>query len=355
MPAPSVHYREAMLHFFQQDPTVTPTFLSKQVGVCRETARIWLAKFNAGDTSLKDAPRAGRPRALSTAEHNAVKRHASTTKGACIRSATRLVNRKRGKGCQVSERTIRRSVKAGLRYGQARARPISEDNVRRRTEETTPKKVRKMKQILDRCIFTDASFVRFRPGHRISAHRNTKCWQQAGVPSTAKPRGNLQLVQFYAGVTVTSTGQVFRSRLLWVPPSPQPLTTATSLDSECYQKHVCTPLQAWAKHSLPTDDPYYLQDGEKIHTSRSTKAWQQQNGMKLAPHPPQSPDLNPIEHCWALLKDRVEGRFPKTWETFVELMQKEWCNIPDECIRQVVTDLPARMKQVHGQPDKHAN
>jgi len=36
------------------------------------------------------------------------------------------------------------------------------------------------------------------------------------------------------------------------------------------------------------------------------------NNIALMSHPPNSPDLNPIELVWAILKKRVEEKNPKT-------------------------------------------
>lgn len=46
----------------------------------------------------------------------------------------------------------------------------------------------------------------------------------------------------------------------------------------------------------------FLQDGIRAHASKETKAWMNEMSIELFPHPPNSPDLNPIEMVWALIK-----------------------------------------------------
>jgi len=45
-----------------------------------------------------------------------------------------------------------------------------------------------------------------------------------------------------------------------------------------------------------------MEDGAPIHQSKIAKDFCILNSMKTLPHPPQSPDLNPIKHIWKKLK-----------------------------------------------------
>ncbi|KAF2690711.1 hypothetical protein K458DRAFT_287416, partial [Lentithecium fluviatile CBS 122367] len=50
------------------------------------------------------------------------------------------------------------------------------------------------------------------------------------------------------------------------------------------------------------------QDNSRIHRAKNTEAWFKRNKISLFPHPPYSPDLNPIENIWSILKDRLNKR-----------------------------------------------
>lgn len=61
---------------------------------------------------------------------------------------------------------------------------------------------------------------------------------------------------------------------------------------------------------FPEGEPFYLlQDNSPIHTSRVVNEWFGQHPyITLMPHPPKSPDLNPIEHIWAAMNRNMPER-----------------------------------------------
>ena len=61
-----------------------------------------------------------------------------------------------------------------------------------------------------------------------------------------------------------------------------------------------------------------------IHTSNETKAWLQKAQIKTYPHPPNSPDLNPIEDIWGIIKQKLtlsNKRFIKVNDLIAEVTQ----------------------------------
>ena len=62
----------------------------------------------------------------------------------------------------------------------------------------------------------------------------------------------------------------------------------------------------------------------------------------------QSPDLNPIEHIWALLKRRLNSyeTAPKGMNELWERVQECWANISVEDCRKVIDTMPERCEAV---------
>jgi transposase len=63
-------------------------------------------------------------------------------------------------------------------------------------------------------------------------------------------------------------------------------------------------------------------------------------------HPAHSPDLNPIEACWQIMKQRLRGGTWKTVAEFKAAIQAAWDSITIEEIRKRIREMPKRCKEV---------
>ena len=94
----------------------------------------------------------------------------------------------------------------------------------------------------------------------------------------------------------------------------------------------------------------FQQDGTPAHTAKLTQEWCENN----FPHfwrkeewPGNSPDLNPIENLWAIVKGKVdEMRQPSDIDTLVKILKKAWSQIDPDILTNLVADMPNRIKFV---------
>ena len=94
-------------------------------------------------------------------------------------------------------------------------------------------------------------------------------------------------------------------------------------------------------------------------------SWFRRNRIKLFIHPAYSPDLNPIENIWSLLKDRLDKRYSGSYsrskstiaiEDFKRAIQEEWALIDQKAIDNSILSLERRWQAVidaKGYPTKY--
>ena len=99
---------------------------------------------------------------------------------------------------------------------------------------------------------------------------------------------------------------------------------------------------------LDRDDCIFQQDNDPKHMSRLATEWFRNNGIEVLDWPPQSPDLNPIEHLWQHLKmqlNRYETE-PAGIDELWSRLRVEWDNIPPEFSVNLIESMPTRIAAV---------
>ena len=106
---------------------------------------------------------------------------------------------------------------------------------------------------------------------------------------------------------------------------------------------------------FPEGVPFYLvQDNSPIHTSRVVRDWFQRHPeITLLPHPPRSPDLNPIEHVWAAMTRRMRANPAcHSSDEVIADARQAWEEIRSpagqELTVTLVGSLPSRLNSVIG-------
>lgn len=118
------------------------------------------------------------------------------------------------------------------------------------------------------------------------------------------------------------------------------------------------------RDNLPTSveklglDPVWVfqQDNDPKHTAKIVKEWLIFRVPKQLDHPPQSPDLNPIEHLWEHLDQQIRKRTITNEDMLKLALVDEWKKISSEVTRNLVNSMPRRLQAVikaKGNPTKY--
>jgi hypothetical protein len=84
--------------------------------------------------------------------------------------------------------------------------------------------------------------------------------------------------------------------------------------------------------------------------------WARRDGVVLCDFPPYSPDLNPIENLWFLLKKRILEKYPdmamypvsdESMDFLVACAQEVWLEIEEEVIENVINSMKSRLRECH--------
>lgn len=98
------------------------------------------------------------------------------------------------------------------------------------------------------------------------------------------------------------------------------------------------------------------EDKDNSHETRSldniVKRFKNANWIETLIHSPQSFDLNSIEACWNILKQRVRRRQRKTIAQLKEVLLDEWDKVTMNEIRARINEMPSGCKQVIKSKDK---
>ncbi len=123
-------------------------------------------------------------------------------------------------------------------------------------------------------------------------------------------------------------------------------------------EHCLTPQPTW-ELLLTMSMPLWLQctffwcTSSRImhhHKAQIISDWflEHDNEFTLLKWPPQSPDLNPIEHLWDVVEREIHimDVYPTNLQQLCDAIMSIWTKISEECFQHLVESVPQRIKAV---------
>ncbi len=114
---------------------------------------------------------------------------------------------------------------------------------------------------------------------------------------------------------------------------------------------------------LPSADKLYgdadfifQQDLAHAHTAKGTKSWFNDHGITVLDWPANSPDLNPIENLWGIVKRKMRDTRHNNADDLKATVKETWASIPPQQCHKLITSMPRRIEAVikaKGAPTKY--
>ena len=100
---------------------------------------------------------------------------------------------------------------------------------------------------------------------------------------------------------------------------------------------------AWSIRGLDFVFQHY---NAPCHRATLVTQWLEENNITVLDWPPQSPDLNPIEHLWEVIETKLKTRLTTTKDQLWESLQEAWSDIPPGVLLNLVESMPSRLRAV---------
>ncbi len=122
------------------------------------------------------------------------------------------------------------------------------------------------------------------------------------------------------------------------------------LNATVYLSIVAEHVHPFMTTVYPSSDGFFHPDNAPCHKAQLISDWflEHDNEFTLLKWPPQSPDLNPIEHLWDVVEweIRIMDVQPTNLQPLRDAFMLIWTKISEECFQHLVESMPRRIKAV---------
>ena len=311
---------------------LTPPSVAARLGVSANTIRRLKKRFEEEGSQAVPAhrPIPGRPRITSSKTDALMKR---TVMKEPFLSASALINRHRDLLGHVSQRTIQHRLQKelGLPSRRAAKKPYLTSRMRRKRLDFCARYGHWTKEDWSKVLFSDESTFqvirsssrrvrrpqgvsRYHPLYTVKTVKHPPSVMVWGCFSGKGGRGSLYFLPSNEVMNTTNYVKVLRSKML-----------------VSYGIHQST---------------HFLHDSAPCHRSLRTMNFLATNHVRVIEWPGNSPDLNPIENCWLVMKEIIAKERPASLDDLKKSIRWQWCHLSKEYLKTLAESMPSRIRKV---------
>jgi transposase len=123
-----------------------------------------------------------------------------------------------------------------------------------------------------------------------------------------------------------------------------------TVNQETYIRYICPLIINFHRQLLEQGIDFILmQDGAPGHRAHRTIQHLRSHNIRIIKWPANSPDLNPIENLWAIMKDWIADNYPEYTDNQDEnkaIVQEAWDHIRSEHLYNLAASMPDRIQAV---------
>lgn len=292
--------------------------IAKKVRCSKSTAIYWVESYKKNrDLSTKE--RAGRPRITTAKQDERITRIAEKEHDV---TAVEIQKKMKKLSLEVGVHTVRRRLReAGGKYVNEISKPLlSEEHRKKRL------KWAKNHQNFDwsKVIFTDESTFQLFTSKR-------KVWQFVGRKKIIHTVKHPQKVHVWGCFSSSGFGKL--------------ICFQRNLDANFMCRIYDEGLLASASELFGEDnlDWFLQEDNDPKHRSKIAQEWKAANGIKVLAWPSMSPDQNPIENVWRLMKINIQKKKIRTVRGLKGELVKEWNRLSRDLAVNLVDSMRRRV------------
>ena len=193
-------------------------------------------------------------------------------------------------------------------------------------------------------------YVAYQPGRKVRIQPGKELNDKNLAPSF---KSGSMGVGFWAAIAYGRRTPLIRMRKRTPAERTKPRdrlgTNAAQYATEVYEPYLIPFLFSL---DIPIEEILVLDDNVGYHRAGLNKTLTSAYGITKYPLPAFSPDLNPIENAWHILKSRLRKRFtrselrPHTEDELWEALSEEWDKIDQSTLDRLIDSMPDRVAAV---------